>query len=111
MNSSAKNVWDKNAQCAGGVAVVTGGSGSIGATICGALAREGMRVVVGYNRAAEKAESVAASLPGEGHAALSAPVTESAALAALAAEVSARYGLCDVLVNCAGVTRFVPHED
>jgi len=91
--------------------VVTGGSGSIGATICGALAREGMRVVVGYNRAAEKAESVAASLPGEGHTALAAPVTDSAALAGLAAEVSARYGLCDVLVNCAGVTRFVPHGD
>jgi 3-oxoacyl-[acyl-carrier protein] reductase len=91
--------------------VVTGGSGSIGATICGALARAGMRVVVGYNRAADKAEQVAARLSGEGHAALAAPVTDSAALAALAAAISARYGVCDVLVNCAGVTRFVPHGD
>ncbi len=93
------------------MAIVTGGAGGIGAVICGALAREGMRVVVGYNRSAEKAKSLAASLPGEGHAALAAPVTDSAALATLAAEIAGRYGFCDVLVNCAGVTRFVPHGD
>src|ERR1700687_4962833 len=67
-----------------GVAVVTGGAGSMGTVICGALAREGMRVVVGYNRSTEKAKALAASLPGGGHAALSTPVTDSAALAALA---------------------------
>jgi 3-oxoacyl-[acyl-carrier protein] reductase len=83
----------------------------MGTTICQALAREGMRVVVGYNRSGEKAKSLAASLPGEGHVALSARVTDSAALADLAAEVERRYGVCDVLVNCAGVTRFVPHSD
>jgi len=94
-----------------GVAVVTGGAGSMGTVICGALAREGMRVVVGYHRSAEQAKSLAASLPGGGHAALAAPVTDSAALAALAAEINDRYGYCDVLVNCAGVTRFVPHDD
>lgn len=93
------------------VAVVTGGAGSMGTIICGALAREGMRVVVGYNRSAEKAKTLAAGLPGEGHAAIAAPVTDSLALAAMAAEISKRYGVCDVLVNCAGVTRFVPHGD
>lgn len=94
-----------------GVAVVTGGAGSIGTVICYALAREGMRVVVGYNRSAEKARALAAKLPGEGHAALAAPVTDSAALGVLAAELAGRYGVCDVLVNCAGTTRFVPHGD
>jgi 3-oxoacyl-[acyl-carrier protein] reductase len=111
MNSTPKNVSDKTAQAAGGVAVVTGGAGSMGTVICGALAREGLRVVVGYHRSAEKAKALAASLPGEGHAALSAPVTDSAALATLAKEIASRYGFCDVLVNCAGVTRFVPHGD
>ena len=94
-----------------GVAVVTGGAGSMGSVICGALAREGLRVVVGYNRSAQKAQSLAASLPGEGHAALPAPVTDTAGLAGLAGEIARRYGVCDVLVNCAGVTRFVPHGD
>ena len=45
------------------------------------------------------------------HAALKCPVTDSAALAALAGEVGRRYGRCDILVNCAGTTRFVPHPD
>ena len=62
----------------------------MGTIICGALAGEGMRVVVGYNRSAEKAKALAASLPGEGHAALAAPVTDSTALAALAASSGAR---------------------
>jgi 3-oxoacyl-[acyl-carrier protein] reductase len=93
------------------VAVVTGGAGGIGSRICGALARAGMCVVVGYHRSADSARAVAANLPGEGHAALASPVTDSAALASLAAEIGARYGRCDVLVNCAGTTRFVPHGD
>jgi 3-oxoacyl-[acyl-carrier protein] reductase len=93
------------------VAVVTGGAGSMGTVICRALAREGLRVVVGYNRSAQKAQSLAASLPGEGHTALPAPVTDTAGLSGLAGEIARRYGACDVLVNCAGVTRFVPHGD
>jgi 3-oxoacyl-[acyl-carrier protein] reductase len=93
------------------VAVVTGGTGGIGSRICGALAQAGMRVVVGYHRSADAAEAVLASLAGEGHAALAAPVTDSAALAVLAAEIGACYGRCDALVNCAGITRFVPHGD
>jgi 3-oxoacyl-[acyl-carrier protein] reductase len=94
-----------------GLAVVTGGAGGIGSVICAGLAREGFRVVVGYNRSAQKAQSLAARLPGEGHAALPAPVTHTAALAGLAGEIERRYGVCDVLVNCAGTTRFVPHGD
>ena len=94
-----------------GVALVTGGAGSMGTVICTALAREGLRVVVGYNRSAQKAISLAASLPGDRHIALPAPVTDSVALTGLANEIAARYGVCDVLVNCAGVTRFVSHGD
>jgi 3-oxoacyl-[acyl-carrier protein] reductase len=111
MPSSRKKVSRKDTQTERGVALVTGGAGSMGTIICDALAREGMRVVVGYHRSAEKAKALAASLPGDGHVALASPVTDSAALAKLAAEIAGRYGFCDVLVNCAGVTRFVPHGD
>jgi NAD(P)-dependent dehydrogenase (short-subunit alcohol dehydrogenase family) len=93
------------------VGIVTGGAGGIGKSICGALAREGMRVVVGYNRSADGARELVDSLPGQGHAALAAPVTDSGALTGLASTIAARYGRCDVLVNCAGTTRFVPHGE
>src|SRR5665213_789095 len=111
MKSTRKRISTEQDPGERGVAVVTGGAGGLGTVICGALAREGMRVVVGYNRSAEKAKALAAGLPGGGHAALAAPVTDSAALASLAAEIGKRYGFCDVLVNCSGVTRFVPHGD
>lgn len=93
------------------VAVVTGGAGGIGATICQGLAKAGMQVVVGYNRSADAAQTLANSLPGSGHSALAAPVTNSEALKGMAKQVAEKYGRCDVLVNCAGTTRFVPHAD
>ena len=95
------------------VAVVTGGAGGIGAAICRGLAEAGCAVVVGYNRSEAEAAALARELPpvGRPHAALHAPVTDSAALAELARTVQQRYGRCDILVNCAGTTRFVPHAD
>jgi 3-oxoacyl-[acyl-carrier protein] reductase len=97
------------------VAVVTGGAGGIGAAICEALAAAGFAIVVGYRSSAAAAIAIAETLqarhPGAGHVALPAAVTDSAALAALAADVKTRFGRCDVLVNCAGTTRFVPHAD
>ncbi|HSW04379.1 SDR family NAD(P)-dependent oxidoreductase [Aquabacterium sp.] len=93
------------------VAVVTGGAGGIGVAICEALAAAGFTVVVGYHRSVEAASALAARLPGAGHVALPAPVTDSAALQALAQQLRERFGRADVLVNCAGTTRFVPHAD
>ena len=97
----------------GSVAVVTGGAGGIGAEICRGLADAGCAVVVGYNSSAEAAQALAQSLAPTtlAHTALKAPVTDSAALRVLAEEVQKRYGRCDILVNCAGTTRFVAHAD
>src|SRR5580692_2829757 len=106
MKSSRKKASPENLRGERGVAVVTGGAGSLGTIICGALALEGFRVVIGYNRSAEKAKALSAGLPGGGHVALAAPVTDSAALAKFAAAIQERFGFCDVLVNCAGMTRF-----
>jgi 3-oxoacyl-[acyl-carrier protein] reductase len=93
------------------VALVTGGAGGIGAAICHALAAGGFRVIVGFNRSAGTAHRVSDSLPGDDHVALQAQVTDSSGMKTLAAEIASRYGRCDVLVNCAGTTRFVLHED
>ncbi|MBB6084199.1 SDR family NAD(P)-dependent oxidoreductase [Castellaniella defragrans] len=95
----------------GKVAVVTGGAGGIGAAICEALAAAGASVVVGYHHGRARADALAAALPRAvpAHSARRAPVTDSAALEDLARQVRQHYGRCDVLVNCAGTTRFVPH--
>ncbi len=102
----------------GKVALVTGGAGGIGAAICHELAKQGASVVVGYNSSADKAATLAVQLrvaadglAAQRHVALAAPVTDSAALAGLAREIAAAYGRCDILVNCAGTTSFVPHHD
>ncbi len=97
----------------GQVAVVTGGAGGIGEAICRGLAQAGCAVVVGYNSSEGPALALAAQLApvGLAHTALKAPVTDSAALAVLADTVQQRYGRCDILVNCAGTTRFVAHSD
>src|SRR5690606_29602511 len=96
---------------AGNVAIVTGGAGGIGSAVCRALAEAGARVVVGYNASDKAARALAGSLPGGGHFAAPAPVTDSAALRALAERVKAECGRADILVNSAGTTRFVPHAD
>jgi 3-oxoacyl-[acyl-carrier protein] reductase len=97
----------------GQVAVVTGGAGGLGAAICTGLAEAGCTVVVGYSSSESAARLLADALPPVAmpHAALRAQVTDTSTLATLAREVESRYGRCDILVNCAGTTKFVAHSD
>ncbi len=94
----------------GQVALVTGGGGGIGSIICRKLAQAGARVII-TDVNLQAARAVAESLPGEGHFASDAPVDDSAALKKFAAQIATQYGKLDVLVNCAGVTRQVVHDD
>ena len=96
---------------AGKVAVVTGGGGGIGSAICRSLAIAGARIVLTYRKSQEKTNEVAATLEGEGHMVVHAPVEDRKALERLAVQVKDRYGKVDLLVNNAGVTRAVVHED
>ena len=96
----------------GKVALVTGGAGGLGAAICESLAAEGASVIVGYNSSIDAAQALAQRLSqeeGASHCALKAVVTDSAGLKALASNIDQRYGVCDIVVNGAGTTRFVPH--
>ncbi|MFN0305776.1 MAG: SDR family NAD(P)-dependent oxidoreductase [Burkholderiales bacterium] len=97
----------------GKVALVTGGAGGIGTAICRTLAEHGASVVVGYHASEAVARQLAASLPAtdQRHEARAAPVTDSAALHALAADIDRSFGRCDILVNCHGATKFVEHHD
>jgi 3-oxoacyl-[acyl-carrier protein] reductase len=93
------------------VALVTGGGGGIGSAICHRLATAGARVIINYRKSAEQAQAVANNLAGQDHLVAQASVTDSAALTDLAAKVADRYGRLDLLVNNAGITTPVPHDD
>lgn len=93
------------------VAVITGASGGIGSATARRMAAAGAKVIVGYNSKPGEAEKVAASLPGSGHRAMRIPMLETPVIRAVAATIERDFGRCDVLVNCAGFTRPVPHAD
>ncbi len=95
----------------GKVAVVTGGSSGIGAASVRLLAAAGARVVVGYNRGAERAAALIAELSGNGHKAMHLPLEDTAQIRKVAAAVREEFGRADILVNSAGFTRMVPHHD
>lgn len=92
-------------------AVVTRGSGGIGSGIAKRLARDGFTVIVGFHPSRENAEAVVAELDGEAHSARQISVLEPSSLVDLRAHLEERHGSLDVLVNCAGKTRPVPHDD
>ncbi len=96
---------------AGKVAVVTGGSSGIGAASVRLLAAAGARVVVGYNRGAERAAALIGEVPGNGHKAMHLPLEDTAQIRRVAAAVREEFGRADILVNSAGFTRMVPHHD
>jgi 3-oxoacyl-[acyl-carrier protein] reductase len=83
------------------VALVTGGSGGIGAATCRALADGGHRVLVGYGGNAEAAAEVAADCAGRAEP-LHLDVTDEASVAAAIATAAER-GTLAVVVNNAGV--------
>lgn len=95
--------------CTGKVAVITGGSGGIGAAAARRFAEAGARVVVGYRGNRAGAEALVAELPGDGHMAAQVDITDTASITALRDRVAAELGRVDILVNTAGTTTPVPH--
>jgi 3-oxoacyl-[acyl-carrier protein] reductase len=95
----------------GKVAVVTGGSSGIGAASARMLAAAGAKVVVGYNKGADRAAALIDELSGAGHMAMHLPLEDTAQIRKAAAVVQDQFGRADILVNSAGFTRMVPHHD
>ena len=95
----------------GKVAVVTGGSSGIGAASARMLAAAGAKVVVGYNKGADRAAALIAELSGSDHRAMHLPLEDTAQIRKAAAAVRDQFGRADILVNSAGFTRMVPHHD
>ncbi len=98
----------------GAVALVTGGNGGLGQRICHALAREGAHVAVMYAQSRDQAEGVARDIAASHQvqaAAFGCDITDGAAVARLVADVTARFGRLDILVNDAAFNKAIPFTD
>lgn len=90
------------------VAIVTGGSSGIGASTARLLGRKGWAVAINYAHNAAPAEQLARELNG---IAAQADVADDAQCRRLAKAVLDKYGSIDALVNNAGTTKVVAHND
>ena len=88
-------------------ALVTGGSGGIGAAICHRLAADGHHVIVHANRSRAKADAIVAEIRAQNGSAeaIDFDITDRAASAA-ALEALLEHGPIQILVNNAGI-----HDD
>ena len=97
----------------GKVAVVTGASKGIGASIATHLAAEGAAVVVNYASSKEGADRVVAEIARRGGKAMAvqADVSKKSEIERLFTEAEKAFGQIDILVNNAGRYEFAPIED
>src|SRR2546425_7281277 len=95
------------------VAIVTGASKGIGASIAKHLADEGAAVVVNYASSKEGADRVVAEITRNGGKAIAvqANVAKRVEIERLFSETKKTFGRLDILVNNAGIYEFSPLED
>ena len=88
-------------------ALVTGGSGGIGAAICKRLAADGHHVIVHANRSRDKADAIVAEITAAGGSAeaVAFDITDRAATNT-ALEALSEAGSIQILINNAGI-----HDD
>lgn len=95
------------------VAIVTGASKGIGASIALHLAAEGAAVVVNYSSSRDGADRVVGEITGNGGKAIAvqANLAKEQDVRRLFAEAKRAFGRLDVLVNNAGIFEFAPLEN
>lgn len=95
------------------VAIVTGGGTGIGRGISEVLARAGAKVVVNYSRSRDAAEETVNAICSQGGSAtaLATDVSKDSEARAMMERVVREFGRLDVLVNNAGWSTRIPHEN
>ena len=96
-------------ELSGNVAIVTGSSSGIGEAVARRLGGLGATVVVNSSNSVEAGEAVAASIPGAIY--LRADISDREQARSLVDQTVERFGRLDLLVNNAGWTTVVPHDD
>jgi len=96
----------------GKVAIVTGASKGIGASIATHLAESGAAVVVNYASSKEGADRVVGEIAGKGGRAVSvqADMAKANDVERLFSDAKTAFGRLDIVVNNAGVYEFMPLE-
>ena len=104
---------NKEQKMSGKVALVTGGSRSIGAAIAKRLAADGASVAITYTKGADAAASVIKEIEGAGGKAIAiqADAADPDAVKAAVEKTFATFGRLDVLVNNAGTAIPKPFEE
>lgn len=94
------------------VAIVTGASKGIGASIAKHFAREGAKVVVNYASSKEAADKVVKSISGDGGIAIAvqADISKEADVFKLFEQTENTFGSLDILVNNAVFQQYLPIE-
>lgn len=97
----------------GRTALITGGGTGIGRATALALGARGCAVAVNYRRSAAAAEATADAVRSLGVSAiaLQGDVADDGDCRRIVSEAVDALGRLDILVNSAGITTFVPHDD
>ena len=95
------------------VALVTGSATGIGRSVALKLAERGFAVTINYSKSKDEADETADGVRRLGARALvyAANVADDTAVRAMVERTTEEFGGLDVLVNNAGTTHFVPHND
>jgi len=92
------------------IAIITGGSKSIGFAIAEILAEQGATAVL-VARNEEQLKAAVGKLPGEGHSYVAADLSKEGAMGRVIDSTVKKYGRLDVLVNSAGMLFEAPFTE
>lgn len=101
------------ARLAGKVGLITGGGTGVGRATAELFGAEGARVIINFSRSKSDADDTVKSLEAQGveAVAIQADVSDEAQVEAMFANVEAKFGRLDILVNNAAVTQMVAYDD